>query len=75
MKLPLLSATEIIKALEQAGFRVIRQKGSHISLYKRSDAKTFLVVVPNKAEVKRGTLLSILKQAGMSKNEFFSLLK
>ncbi len=75
MKLPLLSATEIIKALEQAGFRVIRRKGSHISLYKRSDAKTFLVVVPNKAEVKRGTLLSILKQAGMSKNEFFSLLK
>jgi predicted RNA binding protein YcfA (HicA-like mRNA interferase family) len=74
MKLPLLSAKEIIRALEKAGFRVIRQKGSHISLYKRSDTKTYLVVVPNKPEVKRGTLLSILKQAGMSKDEFFSLL-
>lgn len=75
MNLPLLSATEIIKALEQAGFRGIRQRGSHISLYKRSDARTFLVVVPHKAEVKRGTLLSIRKQAGISKDEFFSLVK
>jgi predicted RNA binding protein YcfA (HicA-like mRNA interferase family) len=74
MKLPLFSANEIIKALEKAGFRVIRQKGSHISLYKRSDIKTYLVVVPTKSEVKRGTLLSILKQAGMSREEFFSLL-
>jgi predicted RNA binding protein YcfA (HicA-like mRNA interferase family) len=74
MKLPLLSANEIIKALEKAGFRIIRQKGSHISRYKRSDSKTYLVVVPAKSEVKRGTLLSILKQAGMSRDEFFSLL-
>ncbi|HDS45277.1 MAG TPA: type II toxin-antitoxin system HicA family toxin [Methanomicrobia archaeon] len=75
MKLPLLSATEIIKALEKADFRVVRQKGSHISLYKRNDTKTYLVVVPNTSEVKRGTLLNILKQAGMSREDFFSLLK
>ncbi len=74
MKLPFLSAKEIIRALEKAGFKVIRQKGSHISLYRRSDTKTYLVVVPNKAEVKRGTLLSILKQAGISKEGFFRLL-
>jgi predicted RNA binding protein YcfA (HicA-like mRNA interferase family) len=42
MKLPLLSAKEIIRALEKAGFMVIRQKGSYISLYKRSDTKTYL---------------------------------
>jgi predicted RNA binding protein YcfA (HicA-like mRNA interferase family) len=75
MKLPLLSATEIIKALEKADFRVVRQKGSHISLSKRSDTKTYLVVVPNKPEVKRGTLLNILKQTGMSRDDFFRLLK
>jgi predicted RNA binding protein YcfA (HicA-like mRNA interferase family) len=74
MKLPLLSAKEIIRALEKAGFKVIRQKGSHISLYRRSDTKTYLVVVPTKPEVKRGTLLSIIKQAGMSKEDFFRLL-
>jgi len=37
MKLPILSAKEIIKALKKDGFRVIRQKGSHVSLYKKSD--------------------------------------
>jgi len=75
MKLPLLSATEIIKALEKDGFKVIRQKGSHISLYKKSDDKTYLVVVPDKREVKRGTLLGILKQARMSRDRLFVLLK
>ena len=51
MKLPILSAKEIIKALKKDGFRVIRQKGSHISLYKKSDDKTYLVVVPDKKEM------------------------
>jgi predicted RNA binding protein YcfA (HicA-like mRNA interferase family) len=74
MKLPILSAKEIIKALEKDGFEVIRQKGSHISLYKQSDDKTYLVVVPAKREVKRGTLLGILKQAGKSREEFLRLL-
>ena len=75
MKLPILSANEIIKALEKDGFRVLRQKGSHVSLYKKSDDKIYLVIVPDKKEVKRGTLLSILKQAGMSREKFFALTK
>ncbi len=75
MKLPVLSAKEIIKALEKDGFKVLRQKGSHISLYKKSGDKTYLVVVPEKREVKKGTLLSILRQAGMSRERFFELLK
>ena len=48
MKLPILSAKEIIKVLKKDEFRVIRQKGSHISLYKKSDDKTYLVVIPDK---------------------------
>ena len=75
MKLPILSANEIIKALEKDGFRVLRQKGSHVSLYKKSEDKVYLVIVPDKKEVKRGTLLSILKQAGMSREKFFALTK
>ena len=47
MKLPILSAKEIIKALEKDGFRVIRQKGSHVSLYKKSEDKIYLVIVPD----------------------------
>jgi predicted RNA binding protein YcfA (HicA-like mRNA interferase family) len=75
MKLPILSAKGIINALDKDGFKVLRQKGSHISLYKKSVDKTYLVVVPNKKEVKRGTLISILKQAGMSRERFFELLE
>jgi len=75
MKLPILSAKEIVKVLERDGFKPIRQKGSHISLYKKSIDKTYLVVVPDKKEVKRGTLLGILKQAGMDRERFFELLK
>jgi len=75
MKLPILPAKKIIKVLEKDGFNVVRQKGSHISLYKKSDDKTYLVVVPDKKEVKRGTLVGILKQAGMSRGRFFELLK
>ncbi|RZN13851.1 MAG: addiction module toxin, HicA family [Methanosarcinales archaeon] len=48
MKLPILSAKEIIKALKKDGFRVIRQRGTHISLYKKSENKTHPVVVPDK---------------------------
>jgi len=75
MKLPILSAKEIIKTLKMDGFKVLRRKGSHISLYKKSDDKMYLVVVPDKKEVKKGTLLSILKQARMSRKKFFELLK
>ncbi len=74
MKLPVLSAKEIIKSLEKDGFKLLRQKGSHITLYKDGD-KTYLVVVPNKKEVKRGTLIGILKQAGMDRERLFELLK
>ena len=74
MKLPVLSAKKIIKSLERDGFKLLRQKGSHISLYKDGD-KTYLVVVPNKKEIKRGTLIGILKQAGMDRERFFELLK
>ena len=75
MKLPLVSGKEIIKILEKQCFKFTRQKGSHVSLHKRIDDKTLLVVVPLKKEIKKGTLLSILKQANIEREEFFKLIK
>ncbi len=75
MKLPVLSAREIIKMLEKKGFVILRQKGSHISLYRKTGEKTLLVVVPNKKEIKIGTLIGILKQANLTREEFSDLLK
>ncbi|MFH1585612.1 MAG: type II toxin-antitoxin system HicA family toxin [archaeon] len=55
MKLPLLSARELIKFLEKIGFRFIRQKGSHM-FYRHDDGRT--TVVPNHPgkKIKRGLL-------------------
>jgi len=74
MKLPVVSGGDVIKMLEKEGFLVVRQRGSHVSLHKKVNDKTLLVVVPMKKEIKKGTLLSIIKQAGMTREEFLSKL-
>ena len=70
-KLPIVSGERLISALRKGGFQVIRQKGSHVSLQKEGH-KT---VVPRHQELARGTLLGILKQCGLSKEDLLQLLK
>jgi len=36
MKLPVVSSDDVIKALKKAGFEVVRQRGSHVSLHKKT---------------------------------------
>ena len=76
MKLPIVSGSQIIKLLEKEGFTITRQKGSHISLHKKAEnGKIILVVVPKHKEIKKGTLLSIIRQTGMARDEFIEKLK
>jgi predicted RNA binding protein YcfA (HicA-like mRNA interferase family) len=71
-KLPVVSGAQCIKALEKAGFVVYRQRGSHITLVRVSPkAQT---TVPNHKELDRGTLRAIIRQAGLSVNEFVAFL-
>lgn len=72
-KLPVLSADVVIKALKKAGYQTVRQTGSHIHLW--NDEERLLVTVPNHSELAKGTLLGIIKQADMSKNEFLSWVR
>ncbi len=72
MKLPFVSSDEVIKFLSKRGFLVVRQRGSHISLHKKENNNTILVVVPRRKEIKKGTLLSILRQAKISKEDFMN---
>ncbi len=74
MKLPRLSGREVIKTLSKLGFRIARQKGSHIILVKESAKGKIGVVVPNHKEIDKGTLLEIIRQAGLTKDEFLELL-
>jgi predicted RNA binding protein YcfA (HicA-like mRNA interferase family) len=71
-KLPILSAREVIKVLEKFGFQIYRQTGSHIHLW--HPERKLLVTVPNHPELAKGTLLSIIKQAKVKREEFISQL-
>ena len=73
-KLPTPSALEVIKALSSQGFQVISQKGSHIKMKKKAPDKTLVVIVPDHPEIPSGTLKSIIRQAGMTDDEFVKLL-
>lgn len=70
-KLPVLSGADVIKALERLGFEQLRQRGSHVVL-RRGSVGT---VVPLHREVKTGTLAGILRQAGVTQDEFLGELK
>lgn len=74
-KLPRLSGKEVIKILSKQGFIPIRQRGSHVFMKKQSTERTFVTVVPLHPEIDRGTLLEIIRQCGMKKEEFLSLLE
>jgi predicted RNA binding protein YcfA (HicA-like mRNA interferase family) len=69
--LPLLSGATVVHALHQAGFESVRTRGSHHKL-RSADGRT--VIVPLHRELARGTLRSILRQAGLSAEEFLALL-
>jgi predicted RNA binding protein YcfA (HicA-like mRNA interferase family) len=62
-----------MQALMRAGFYFKRQEGSHITL--RRDKPFTQVVVPEHKELDRGTLRAIIRQAGLSIEEFIGLLR
>ncbi len=72
-KLPVLSAKDVIKVLRKFGFQVYRQTGSHIHLW--NEERKLLVTVPNHPELAKGTLISVMKQAKIKKEDFISKLK
>ncbi len=77
MRLPSLSSKDIIRALRKAGFDEAPQrgKGSHRAFVKKdSTGRVRLVIVPQGKDVPRGTLVAILEQAGLSKDDFLRLL-
>ena len=60
-----------MRALRAVGFEQISQRGSHVKL-RNTEGRT--VIVPMHRELAPGTLRSILRQAGLSVDEFTALL-
>lgn len=73
-KYPVLPPEDIIKVLVQLGFKKVSQKGSHAK-YIKSDANKRVVIIPMHYEIAKGTLKSILEQAGITLEEFLKYLK
>jgi len=74
MALPVVSGRRVIKALTKTGFTVEGRKGSHVKLKKNEAGKIFIVIIPDHSEVAKGTLKLILRQAGITREEFLKLL-
>ena len=69
-KLPVISGRECMAALQRAGFEIGSQKGSHVKLQKDNHS----VIVPDHKELDKGTLRAIIRQAGMTVDQFNGLL-
>ncbi|MBU0544214.1 MAG: type II toxin-antitoxin system HicA family toxin [Proteobacteria bacterium] len=70
-ELPHVSGNNAIKIFESLGFKIVRQRGSHVVL--RKDNKG--CVIPIHKELAIGTLRSAIKQAGITTEEFIKAYK
>ena len=73
-KLPVLRGDKVLKAFSKAGWTAVRQKGSHVIMLKENLDVTLSVPVHKGKPVKRGTLRDIIKDAGLTVEEFLKLV-
>lgn len=73
-KVPSLNYEQVINALRRDSWLVVRQRGSHIRLQKRTADETLKIIVPAHRPIKRSTLSHILKQARLDLAVFLELL-
>ena len=69
-ELPHLSGHDVIRVLERLGFVQVRQRGSHVVLKRQTPQGESGCVVPLHRELAVGTLRGILRQAGVTPDEF-----
>ncbi|MBA2607026.1 MAG: type II toxin-antitoxin system HicA family toxin [Acidobacteria bacterium] len=71
-QIPRISGRETVKALKKLGYEFDRQRGSHIIL-RQNEYPFRRIVVPDHKEVAKGTLRGIIKQVGLTVDEFKDL--
>jgi len=74
-KVPSLNYPQVVAAFERAGWRVVRQKGSHIRVERSAANTTLKATIPAHKPIKRSTLAKLLKDAEMNVEEFLALLR
>ena len=77
-KLPVISGDKLIKLLIKLGYEIVRQKGSHIRLRKKTEIGEHNITVPKHREIAKGTLNDILSKVSLwnniSKEELIKML-
>ena len=71
-KLPVVSGADAVKVFQRAGWRVDRQRGSHVILLRAGSIAS--LSVPQHPELAPGTLRALIRAAAMSVEEFTALL-
>lgn len=72
-KLPIISGKDVIKAFAKGGYVLDHQTGSHMIL-RHKDPPHRRLTIPNHREISVGTLRAIIRQAGLSRDEFEELM-
>lgn len=72
-RLPRLTGTEVVRALQKAGFEIIRQRGSHIYM-RHADGRATVVPVHKGEDLGSGILSKILRDVELSRQEFLKLV-
>ena len=72
-KLPVISGLKAVKAFAKIGYKVDHQTGSHLILRKKEEPYRRLTI-PNHKELAKGTLRAIIKQSGLTVEEFKDIL-
>lgn len=72
-RLPILSGREVVKALSKIGYELDRQRGSHIILRQIVQPHR-RITVPDHDEIAKGTLRAIIREVGLTVDEFKRLL-
>ena len=72
VRLPVVSGAEAVKGFQRDGWRVDRQRGSHVVLLKAGHIAS--LSVPQHPELAPGTLRALIRAAGLSVEEFAALL-
>jgi predicted RNA binding protein YcfA (HicA-like mRNA interferase family) len=73
VKLPVVSGSQAVKAFGKAGYELDEQHGSHIIL-RRADPPHRRLSVPNHKELAKGTLRALIREAGLTVEEFAKLV-
>lgn len=71
---PSVKAKDFIKVIENLGFYLDRQKGSH-AIYKNSQGLRVVVPIHSGKDIKSGTLMGMIQDIGINKETFFELLR